>query len=66
MRTTLDIPQDIFEEAQAILGYKSKTDVVIHSLREIIRRKKLEEFANLAGKIEFKVSAKELRGKPSK
>ena len=29
MRTTIDIPQELFEEAQSILGFKSKSDVVI-------------------------------------
>ncbi len=50
MRTTIDIPQELFEEAQSILGFKSKTDVVIFSLQEVIRKKKLKELAQLAGK----------------
>ncbi len=66
MRTTIDIPQELFEEAQSILGFKSKTDVVIFSLQEVIRKKKLKEFAHLAGRVKFEKSAKELRGKHKK
>lgn len=40
MRTTLDIPEELLKEAQEALGYKSKTDVVIVSLQELIRRRK--------------------------
>jgi Arc/MetJ family transcription regulator len=66
MRTTIDIPQELFEEAQSILGFKSKTDVVIFSLQEVIRKKKLKELADLAGRVEFEKSVKELRSKPKK
>ena len=66
MRTTIDIPQELFEEAQSILGFKSKTDVVIYSLQEVIRKKKLKELADLAGRVEFEKSEKELRSKHKK
>ncbi len=38
MRTTLDLPTGLVEEAQRLLGFKSKTDTVVLSLRELIRR----------------------------
>lgn len=64
MRTTLDIPSELIEEAQNILGFKSKTDTIIVSLQELIRRKKLEELKNLAGKIELDVDIKKSRRRP--
>ena len=66
MRTTIDIPQELFEEAQSILGFKSKSDVVIFSLQEVIRKRKLKELADLAGRVKFEKSAKELRSKHKK
>lgn len=56
MRTTLEIPRELLQEAQDLLGFKSKTDVIILSLQELIRRKRIEELKELAGKIklEFK------------
>ena len=34
MRTTLDIPGELIEEARRLLGFKSKTETVVVSLRE--------------------------------
>ena len=55
MRTTLDIPEDLIEEARALLGFKSKTDTVIVSLRELIRRKRVEELKELMGSISLEI-----------
>ena len=55
MRTTLDLPEDLLSEAQSILGYKSKTDVVVFSLLELVRKKRISELKALAGKIKIKI-----------
>jgi len=55
MRTTLDIPAELLDEAQKILGFKSKTDTIILSLEELIKKKKREEIKTLSGQIELKV-----------
>lgn len=65
MRTTLDLPQQVIEEAQKILGYTSKTDTVIFSLREIIRRKRIEELKNLAGAVHLDIDLKKSRRRRS-
>lgn len=51
MRTTLDLPKELIEEAQKLLGFKSKTDTVILSLRDLIRRRRIEELKKLAGNL---------------
>lgn len=66
MRTTLDIPEELFNEAKSLLGFKSKTDIVIYSLEEVIRKKKLQELADLAGNVQFNKTASQLRGKTKK
>jgi Arc/MetJ family transcription regulator len=48
MRTTLDIPAELIKEAQGLLGFKSKTDTVILSLRELVRRRRIEELHHTA------------------
>ena len=53
MRTTLDLPEDLVEEAKAALGYKSKTDTIIFALKEVIRRDRIEELKDLIGKIDL-------------
>jgi Arc/MetJ family transcription regulator len=55
MRTTIDVPEDLMEEARRILGFKSKTDTVIVSLREMIRRKRIEELKSLMGAFELEI-----------
>jgi len=55
MRTTLDLPEDLLTEAQELLGFKSKTDTVIVSLRELIRRKRIEELKSLSGRIQLEI-----------
>ncbi len=65
MRTTLDLPDGLIEEAQELLNFKSKTDVVILSLKELIRQKRIEELKSLAGKIDLKIDLKKQRRRAS-
>jgi hypothetical protein len=57
MRTTLDLPEDLVEEARAALGYKSKTDTIIFALKEIVRRDRIEELKDLIGRIDLDYDA---------
>ena len=49
MRTTLDLPAALMDEAQKMLGFKSKTDTVVLSLTELVRRRRIEELRGLLG-----------------
>lgn len=67
MRTTLDLPEELVEEARTALGYKSKTDTVIFALKEIVRRNRIDELKNLMGMIDFNwEAASEMREKGRK
>ena len=55
MRTTLDLPEDLLEEARAGLGFKSKTDTIIMALRELVRRQRLEKLKALMGHVNLDV-----------
>jgi Arc/MetJ family transcription regulator len=66
MRTTIDVPEDLMEEAKRVLGFKSKTDTVIVSLREMIRRKRIEELKNLMGAISLEIDLDKSRRRPVK
>ena len=63
MRTTLIIPVALLEEARSALGFRSKTDTVVHALREVVRRSRAEELKTLLGRIEFEFDPTELRRK---
>ena len=66
MRTTLDIPEPLIEEARRLLGFKSKTDTVVLSLREMIRRRRLEELKDLMGKVRLDVDLESSRRRPGR
>ncbi len=65
MRTTLDLPEDLIDEARESLGFKSKTDTIVYALREVVRRNKLDTLKALFGTVEFEVDPLTLRGKPA-
>ena len=64
MRTTLDLPAELLEEAQRLLGFKSKTDTVVLSLRELIRRKRIDELRELLGSVTLDVDTTASRRRP--
>lgn len=49
MRTTLDIPEELIERAREATGLRSKTDLVVHALREVVRRGRVRELRESAG-----------------
>jgi len=61
MRTTLELPEELVDEARHALGYKSKTDTVIFALRQVVQRTRLDELKAFMGKIEFDVDPTTLR-----
>jgi hypothetical protein len=65
MRTTLDLPEDLLEEARRLLAYKSKTDTVVFSLRELVRRRRIEEIKSLAGKVRLEIDVPRARRRPA-
>ena len=64
MRTTLDLPVELLDEAQRLLGFKSKTDTVVLSLRELIRRKRIDELRELLGAVTLDVDVARSRRRP--
>lgn len=49
MRATLDIDERLIEEAKRITGVKTKKDLINLSLRELIRKKRIEHLISLYG-----------------
>jgi Arc/MetJ family transcription regulator len=61
MRTTLDLPDGLVEEARDAIGFKSKTDTVVYALKEIVRRKRVGELKDWITRIEFEFDPTEIR-----
>ena len=64
MRTTLDIPEELLREATELLQFRSKTDTVVVALRELVRRRRLEELKTLAGHVPLAVDIDASRRRP--
>lgn len=61
MRTTLDIPAELIDEARRLLGFKSKTDTVVLSLQELIRKRRIEELKSLLGSVNLEIDLRRSR-----
>jgi Arc/MetJ family transcription regulator len=64
MRTTLDLPDGLLDEARRLLGYRSKTDTVTAALRELVRRARVEELKSLLGAVELDIDVDQSRRRP--
>ena len=62
MRTTLDLPEDLVEEAQRLSGLPSKRAVVVEALEEFIGAKLRAELIGMLGKTPMALKHEELRG----
>ena len=66
MRTTLDIPEELLDEARRASGLKSKTDTVVEALRELVSRDRIKDLKQMAGEVDLDIDLpKSRRRKPS-
>jgi len=63
MRTTLDLPAGLVEEARDAIGFKSKTDTVVFALKELVRRKRKDELKDWITRAEYSPAPTEMRKK---
>jgi hypothetical protein len=66
MRTTLDLPVKLLDEARRILGVRSKSDAIVLSLTEIVRRKRIDELKAMRGKVQLYVDVAASRRRPGR
>ena len=55
MRTTLDLPEDLIDEARRLLGCESKTETVVLSLQQLIRHRRIEELKAMMGHVRLEL-----------
>jgi Arc/MetJ family transcription regulator len=61
MRTTLDLPEKLLNEAMKITRTDTKTGVIVLALRELIRKSKITDLKKYRGKIDLDIDLDELR-----
>jgi hypothetical protein len=66
MRTTLDLPENLVEEARRMLGFKSKTDTIIFALSELVRRRRIEQLKSMMGSVRLDIDLEKSRRRPFK
>lgn len=66
MRTTLELPEDLIDDARAILGFKSKTDTVVYALKEVVRRGHVQGLKALFGKVHIELDLDKTRGRKAR
>ena len=63
MRTTLDLPENLLEEAMKTTHIQTKTKVIITALEELIRKSKISELKKFKGKIDLAIDLDVIRGR---
>jgi len=63
MRTSLDIPENLVEEAKQVIGAKTKTQAIILALNELIQRRRSRKVLELKGSLSGSYDYKALRRK---
>jgi hypothetical protein len=61
MRTTLDIPENLINEALKITKSKTKTDLIKKALENIIQKNKIRNIKNYRGKVAIDIDLNTLR-----
>ncbi|MDH5718742.1 MAG: type II toxin-antitoxin system VapB family antitoxin [Spirochaetia bacterium] len=60
-RTTIDLPENLINEAMKLTKIKTKTSVIKTALEHLIQSKKIVELKKYAGKIDLKIDLNTLR-----
>ena len=63
MRTTLDLPEELLQEAMLVSHTKTKTKVITIALEELIRKFKISELKKYKGKVDLDIDLNLLRNR---
>jgi len=61
MRTTLDLPETLVDEALKLSHQKTKTAVIISALEEFVRKARISDIKKYKGKIDLDINLNTLR-----
>lgn len=63
MRTTIDLPEHLIQEALAATQAKNRTQVIIMALEELIRRHRISQIKRYKGKLDLQLDLDSLRNR---
>lgn len=61
MKITVNLPKDLIEEAKKISGNEDLNDLIIESLKELVKSNKRKALITFKGKVDLDISLDELR-----
>jgi len=61
MRTTLDLPGDLLNEAMKVSHQKTKTAVIISALEDFLRKSRIQGLKRFRGKVDLDIDLDILR-----
>jgi len=61
MRTTLDIPDALMDEAMALTHIPTKTDVIKVALQGLIQKEKIRDLKSYYGKLDLDIDLDSMR-----
>ena len=63
MRTTLDLPETLIEEAMSLTNIQTKTEVIKTALINLIQKEKIKDIKKYYGKLDLKIDLNTLRNR---
>ena len=64
MRTTLDLPDILVQNAMKASHQKTKTAVIITALQDLVRKSRLQELRQFKGQVNLDMNLNVLRKRP--
>jgi Arc/MetJ family transcription regulator len=61
MRTTLDLPDALVQNAMKVSHQKTKTAVIITALQDLVRKSRLQELRQFKGQVNLDINLNVLR-----
>lgn len=61
MRTTLDLPKELVDEAMKASHQKTKTSVIITALEELVRKSRIQPLRQFKGQVDLDADLNLLR-----
>ncbi len=65
MRTTLDLPEDLIEEAMRLTHADTKTDVIKIALENLVQKEKIKGLKKYFGKADLDIDLDRIRDRPT-
>jgi Arc/MetJ family transcription regulator len=61
MRTTIDIPENLVNEAMKLTNIPTKSGVIKEALQNLIQKEKVKGLKKFSGKVDLKINLDSLR-----